>query len=329
MFDKRYQVSVTFFTVKKNFRTVECGYDEYEGTLILVTINGVKWRETGRWRSVVTHLPYGRTSVGSGFAVDSSIASRPCRFLIWNITTPTTFFFTIGGTMGCIQSCIQSFCIQLESQMIEDVRKMYAKHQHYPAYYHPDLYAIFHTRRMLDGWHTPWLENGVFVEDQGWIRNSPLRIELEDLLNGVLKAMGGWPTRPSYCFCYRCPSPSYYDQYHSTKQIEAQMVKEFNKVCKKFNDAKLFDTGLQCRAIMEIHTAYAEGASWDEVRMVVLVEKKDEEKLRDVDPFKYFSSDRDVDGRANVEEGLKPDWSPPENWMTRLTPPYNETTNHV
>ena len=32
MFDKRYQVSVTFFTVKKNFRTVECGYDEYEGT---------------------------------------------------------------------------------------------------------------------------------------------------------------------------------------------------------------------------------------------------------------------------------------------------------
>ena len=36
-----------------------------------------------------------------------------------------------------------------------------------------------------------------------------------------------------------------------------------------------------------------------------------------------------VDGIANVEEGLEPDWSPPENWMTRLTPPYNETTNHV
>ena len=232
--------------------------------------------------------------------------------------------------MGCIQSCIQSFCIQLKSQMIENHRKVCAEHQHYPAYYHPDLYAIFHNRLMLeDGWwHTPWLENGVFVEDQGWIRNSPLRIELKDLLNGVLKAMGGWPTRPSYCFCYRCPSPSYYDQYHSTKQIEAQMVKEFNKVCKKFNDAKLFDTGLQCRAIMEIYAEVTASVT-DEVRMVVLVEKKDDEKLRDVDPFKYFSSDRDVDGRANVEEGLKPDWSPPENWMTRLTPPYNETTNHV
>ena len=22
-------------------------------------------------------------------------------------------------------------------------------------------------------------------------------------------------------------------------------------------------------------------------------------------------------------------WSPPEDWMTRLTPPYNESTNHV
>ena len=26
------------------------------------------------------------------------------------------------------------------------------------------------------------------------------------------------------------------------------MVEVFNKVCKKFNDAKLFDMGLQCRA---------------------------------------------------------------------------------
>ena len=97
--------------------------------------------------------------------------------------------------------------------------------------------------------------------------------------------MGGWPTRPSYCFCYRCA-----DQYRSTKQIDVQMVKEFNKVCKKFNDAKLFDTGLQCRAIMEIYGTSTESLHHDEVRMVVLVEKKDDEKLPDVDPFKYFSS---------------------------------------
>ena len=68
------------------------------------------------------------------------------------------------------------------------------------------------------------------------------------------------------------------------------MVKEFNKVCKKFNDAKLFDTGLQCRAIMEIYGTSTESLHHDEVRMVVLVEKKDDEKLPDVDPFKYFSS---------------------------------------
>ena len=137
--------------------------------------------------------------------------------------------------------------------------------------------------------------------------------------------MGGWPTRPSYCFCYRCA-----DQYRSTKQIDVQMVKEFNKVCKKFNDAKLFDTGLQCRAIMQDLPSRDETPSG--IRMLVLVEKKDDEKLRDVDPFKYFSSDRVGNHghrRANVEEALEPDWSPPENWMTRLTPPYNETTNHV
>ena len=240
---------------------------------------------------------------------------------ISNITPPKTFFFTIGGTMGCIESkCLGS---------VEDARKLYAENPElYPAYYHPDLYAVFQAWSFdgFKGWDRPLRENGVFLKDpdQGWIRNSPLRIELEDLLNGALKAMGGWPKDPSYCFCYRCPSCC--DAYQYTTQIEAQMVEEFNKVCKKFNDAKLFDTGLQCRAIMQ-DLPSDEGLGG--IRMLVLVEKKDDEKLRDVDPFKYFSSDRDVDGRANVEEGLKPDWSPPENWMTRLTPPYNETTNHV
>ena len=66
------------------------------------------------------------------------------------------------------------------------------------------------------------------------------------------------------------------------------MVEEFNKVCKKFNDAKLFDTGLQCRAIMQDLPSRDETPSG--IRMLVLVEKKDDEKLPDVDPFKYFSS---------------------------------------
>ena len=56
------QVNVEILVI--SYLRVTQGFVSFEGTLILVTINGVKWCETGRWRSVVIHLTYGRTSVG-------------------------------------------------------------------------------------------------------------------------------------------------------------------------------------------------------------------------------------------------------------------------
>ena len=50
------------------------------------------------------------------------------------------------------------------------------------------------------------------------------------------------------------------------------MVFALNKVCKKFNDAKLFDMGLQCRAIIFQHIK--DLTSPPTSRLLVLVEKK-------------------------------------------------------
>ena len=116
-----------------------------------------------------------------------------------------------------------------------------------PTFYHPDLLAVFCCDPTNNFWGFPlkpywfrlfWgfpLRFRCFYNDPGWVRNSPLRIELVDLLNDALKAMGGWPAPRDCCGCNWLTAPP-------------QMLEAFNKVCKKFNDAKLFDMGLQCRA---------------------------------------------------------------------------------
>jgi hypothetical protein len=116
-----------------------------------------------------------------------------------------------------------------------------------------------------------------------------------------------------------------------------QLVEPFNKVCKKFNDAKLFDMGLQCRAFVSFYKLYGDGGPYDRWQLFVLVEKRSDEKLRDVGDALGCLKQLNA---GVVGETLNPRnwsgrpqgalaWSPPEDWMTRLTPPYNESTNHV
>ena len=73
--------------------------------------------------------------------------------------------------------------------------------------------------------------------------------------------MGGWP-KDTRCFCR---------VFHS--QVAPRLVEAINKVCKKFNDAKLFDMGLQCRAITHIKKEVGQDPI---ARLLVLVEKKSE-----------------------------------------------------
>jgi len=191
------------------------------------------------------------------------------------------------------------------------------------TFYHPDLLALFRCGAPLP-FKQKWFmhfSNG----DPGWVRNSPLTIELVDLLNDALKAIGGWP---------RIPIPECGGHCSNDGWISPQMIEVFNKVCKKFNDAKLFDMGLQCRGgIYTIKDWYAERAG---SVLCVLVEKKSDEKLRDVgETQKYISGLEKSRNRKDVhnlvtrlaQSALA--WSPPEDWMTRLSPPYNEATNHV
>ena len=192
-----------------------------------------------------------------------------------------------------------------------------------PTFDHPDLLEAFSYDTIFHKWYRyRHLRN-----DPGWQRNSPLRNELVDLLNDATKAMGGWP-RYLCCFCFK--------QLLSHEFVACQLVEPFNKVCKKFNDAKLFDMGLQCRAIVSPYKRYRNGGQGDSWHLFVLVEKRSDEKLRDVgDPLgclKQVTAGNDYltqhpwsDPRPKAALA----WSPPEDWMTRLSPPYNEATNHV
>ena len=200
------------------------------------------------------------------------------------------------------------------------------------TFYHPDLLAVF----TYDTVFKKWYRHPDNINDPGWVRNSPLRNELVDLLNDATKAMGGWP-RWNLCCCLIRPLLTH-------EFIAPILVEPFNKVCEKFNDAKLFDMGLQCRAVVSRYKISGEnylidGGTKDVCKLFVLVEKRSDEKLRDV-------GDTPESHNGLVSQGLKPQtawvsnhpdprakaaltWSPPEDWMTRLTPPYNETTNHV
>ena len=144
-----------------------------------------------------------------------------------------------------------------------------------PAFYHPDLLAVLRCEWFITSWkgdrtykwyNSPLLERvtptapPMRPRDPDWVRNSHLGIELVDILNDALKAMGGWPRR-NYC----CGSNNI-DMW-----TPPQMVEAFNKVCKKFNEAKLFNMGLQCRAgVYNIEQCGRDG----DHALCVLVEKK-------------------------------------------------------
>ena len=205
---------------------------------------------------------------------------------------------------------------------------------------HPDLLVTFACNPVLNCNSQEWYRcnssgccigqtYGCFgfscghATDPGWVRNSPLRIELVDLLTDALKAMGGWPSL-SGCF------GQYLNEF-----VPPQLVLELNKVCKKFNDAKLFDMGLQCRAIIFHNPKNPNMREFEYVtQLLVLVEKKSEYKLLDLgDTLEHIR--RLEKGQKQVQIWYGRDmkaalaWSPPEDWMTRLSPPYNEATNHV
>ena len=200
-----------------------------------------------------------------------------------------------------------------------------------PTFDHPDLLEAFSYDTIFHKWYRyRHLRN-----DPGWQRNSPLRNELVDLLNDATKAMGGWPR---YLCC--CP---WFRVFWNPKLVlthefaACQLVEPFNKVCKKFNDAKLFDMGLQCRAFVSFYKLYGDGGPYDRWQLFVLVEKRSDEKLRDVGDALGCLKQLNA---GVVGETLNPRnwsgrpqgalaWSPPEDWMTRLSPPYNEATNHV
>ena len=206
-----------------------------------------------------------------------------------------------------------------------------------PAFYHPDLIVTFTCNPTASCLSQKWyrcksrgLGAGDAIHcfgldvcgdpgttDPGWARNSPLRIELVDLLSDALKAMGGWP---KYDTCLG-------RAFHG--QVAPRLVEAINKVCKKFNDAKLFDMGLQCRAITYIYKKDA--MSRPVARLLVLVEKKSEYKLGDVgESLEHLAWLEEMQGTWYMGYEAKSllAWSPPEDWMTRLTP-YNESTNHV
>ena len=212
---------------------------------------------------------------------------------------------------------------------------------HSQTFNHPDLLVTFTCNPAFNCLSHKWyrcnssgccIGNGygcfgfscIHTTDPGWQRNSPLRIELVDLLTDALKAMGGWPSLSSGS----CFAPPF------SVHVPPQLVLAFNKVCKKFNDDKLFDMGLQCRAITfrKDITGDKNLTGYDfAAQLLVLVEKKSEYKLRDVgETLEHLTwLEGNQGGRNEHEIKSLLAWSPPEDWMTRLTPPYNEATNHV
>ena len=104
------------------------------------------------------------------------------------------------------------------------------------------------------------------------------------------------------------------------------MVEAFEKVCQQVNEAKLFNMGLQCRAGMyKIARNGGQAVGVEVNEFCVLVEKRDDEKLRNVealDTLEYISSlklfgpypSRNQRDHHAAVTG----WSPPANWMARV-----------
>ena len=198
-----------------------------------------------------------------------------------------------------------------------------------PAFYHPDLLAVLQVQGKHDftSWRiAPLLKTHapsplyMRARDPDWSRNSPVAIELVDILNGALKDMGGWPI----CETIRCWSAIRFPVWITPPK----MVEAFEKVCQQVNEAKLFNMGLQCRAGMykiERNTGQAWAVEVNE--FCVLVEKRDDEKLRNVealDTLEYSSSLKFLDMGPYPSRDQRDHhaavttWSPPANWMARV-----------
>jgi len=198
-----------------------------------------------------------------------------------------------------------------------------------PAFYHPDLLAVLQVqgKHGFTSWRiAPLLKTRapsplyMRARDPDWSRNSPVAIELVDILNGALKDMGGWPI----CETIRCWSAIRFPVWITPPK----MVEAFEKVCQQVNEAKLFNMGLQCRAGMYKIERYGGQACGVEVNeFCVLVEKRDDEKLRNVealDTLEYSSSLKFLDMGPYPSRDQRDHhaavttWSPPANWMARV-----------
>ena len=203
-----------------------------------------------------------------------------------------------------------------------------------PEFYHPDLLAVLteHKGDRAKPWHiTPLLKlapqpwQSKRPRDLDWSRNSPVANELVDTLNGALEDMGGgWP----FCETYSCGFPRRFPV-----ATPPQMVEAFKKVCQQVNEAKLFNMGLQCRAgIYKINELRDYGCGQIDILDVlcVLVEKRNDEKLRNVEALdtleymelleKWAPPMREGRDAIAVVKG----WSPPANWMARFSPKFSQ-----
>ena len=198
-----------------------------------------------------------------------------------------------------------------------------------PAFYHPDLLAVLQVqgKHGFTSWRiTPLLKTRapsplyMRARDPDWSRNSPVAIELVDILNGALKDMGGWPI----CETIRCWSAIRFP----VGCTPPKMVEAFEKVCQQVNEAKLFNMGLQCRAGMyKIARNGGQAVGVEVNEFCVLVEKRDDEKLRNVealDTLEYSSSLKFLDMGPYPSRDQRDHhaavttWSPPANWMARV-----------
>ena len=194
-----------------------------------------------------------------------------------------------------------------------------------PEFYHPDLLAVLQCqgKHVFTSWRiTPLLKTHapsplyMRARDPDWSRNSPVAIELVDILNGALKDMGGWPI----CETIRCWSAIRFP----VGSAPPKMVEAFKKVCQQVNEAKLFNMGLQCRAGMYKIERRSDLPPGNE--FCVLVEKRDDEKLRNVealDTLEYSSSLKLAMGPCPPRDqrdhhAAVTTWSPPANWMARV-----------
>ena len=119
-----------------------------------------------------------------------------------------------------------------------------------PAYWHGDLLgAVQYNPLKGCGSTYVWDDRDPAAfrfKDAEWKKGTALRNELNDFLDGAMeKAEGVVEQVPFHCTnsalcCGGCPNPNF---------VTPELVEEFNKVCEKNKNKKLFDMGLHCRAI--------------------------------------------------------------------------------